>query len=347
MDISRSEKNPIITPDDIKPTRSDFKVAGVFNCGVAKFGGEVLLLLRVAEEPLNDNENKILLPLLDLEKGDISIKEFSKTDPSIDFHDPRFLRTISGNYLTSISHLRVARSKNGIDFNIDKKPALFPENRYESFGIEDPRITLIDGIYYISYIAVSDVTGITTCLATTSDFKEFKRSGVIFMPDNKDVCIFPEKIRGRYYALNRPSSTEFRTKDIWISESVDLFFWGGHRRLMGPREKYWDNTKIGAGAVPFRIKEGWLEIYHGASEYNQYCLGAVLLDGKKPWEVLARSKAPLVKPEKDYELSGFLDGVVFSCGVLYEDGIVKIYYGAADTSIAYAEASLDGILGEL
>jgi beta-1,2-mannobiose phosphorylase / 1,2-beta-oligomannan phosphorylase len=347
MNISRSEKNPIITPGDIKPTDNGFKVAGVFNCGVTRSGGEVILLMRVAEEPLNDGGEKVIVPLLDLEKGIITKKEFYRSDPSIDCHDPRFLRTISGNYLTSISHLRIARSKNGIDFNIDENPALFPENEYEKFGIEDPRITLIDGIYYISYVAVSDVTGITTCLATTTDFKEFKRHGVIFMPDNKDVCIFPEKIKGRYYALNRPESTEFRRKDIWISESADLFSWGGHRRLMGPGEKSWDNSRIGAGAIPFRIDEGWLEIYHGASEYDRYCLGAVILNSEKPWEVIARSDAPIIEPERDYELSGLVGSVVFSCGVLYENGIVKIYYGAADSCIAYAEAALDEILGEL
>ncbi len=347
MNISRSEKNPIITPEDIKPTREGFKIAGVFNCGVIRFGGEVLLLMRVAEEPLNDDADKIIIPILDPENGIISKKEFLRSDPTIDFHDPRFLRTISGNYLTSISHLRIARSKNGIDFNIDENPALFPENEYEKFGMEDPRITLIDGVYYISYVAVSDITGITTCLATTKDFNKFKRHGVIFTPDNKDVCIFPEKIGGRYYALNRPESTEFRKKDIWISESADLFSWGGHRRLMGPGEKSWENTRIGAGAVPFRIDEGWLEIYHGASEYDQYSLGAVILNDEKPWEIVARSDAPIIRPEKDYELSGLVNSVVFSCGVLYENGIVKIYYGAADSCIAYAEVTLDEILGEL
>ncbi|MEA2015733.1 MAG: glycoside hydrolase family 130 protein [Actinomycetota bacterium] len=347
LNISRSKKNPIITPDDIKPIGDGFRVAGVFNCGVTRHGGEVLLLLRVAEEPINDDKSVIKVPILDLEHGRIAVKKFSKDGPSIDFRDPRFLRTISGNYLTSISHLRVARSKNGINFNIDKEPALFPENIYERFGIEDPRITLINGIYYITYVAVSDVTGITTCLATTSDFKEFKRHGVFFMPDNKDICIFPEKIGSRYYALTRPSSAEFMTKDMWISKSADLLSWGGHMRLMGPREKHWDSKRIGAGAVPFRIKEGWLEIYHGASEFDRYCLGAVLLDGKKPWRVLARSKEPLLKPEKDYELSGFLYSVVFSCGVLCEGGIVKIYYGAADRCMAYAEIKLDDILDRL
>ncbi|MDP2945663.1 MAG: glycosidase, partial [Atribacterota bacterium] len=191
MNIFRSEKNPIITPEDIKPSRPDFKVVCVFNCGVTRFNEEILLLMRVAETPINNNPKKELVPILDLKTDKVIVKEFSKTDPSIDFSDPRVIRTPTNQYLTSISHLRIARSRNGIDFKIDEKPAIFPENKYERFGIEDPRITQIDGRYYINYSAISDITGVTTCLTSTTDFVTFTRHGVIFMPDNKDVAIFP------------------------------------------------------------------------------------------------------------------------------------------------------------
>jgi len=347
MYIFRSGKNPIITPEDIKPSRPDFKVVGVFNCGVTRFNGEILLLMRVAEKPINNNKKVELVPILDLKTGKLSVKKFSKNDSSVDFSDPRFLRTTSGGYLTSISYLRIARGKNVTDFNVDKKPAMFPENKYERFGIEDPRITQIDGRYYISYSAISDVTGVTTCLASTADFTKFKRHGVIFLPNNKDVAIFPEKIKDKYYALSRPVSSEYEARDIWISESPDLICWGNHMRLMGTRKKYWDERSIGAGAVPFRIREGWLDIYHGSSKVNRYCLGAVLLDADEPWKIMARSEKPIIEPEKDYELKGFFGNVVFTCGVLYEEGKVKIYYGAADTCIAYAEVNLNDILYQL
>ncbi len=347
MEVFRSEKNPIITPEKIKPSRPDFKVIGVFNCGVARFKGEILLLMRVAEIPINTVLKKILVPMLDIKTNKIVVKGFNKADSSVDSSDSRFVRKPSKQYLTSISHFRVARSENGIDFNINEKPAMFPENKYERFGIEDPRITLIDGKYYISYSAVSDITGITTCLASTTDFITFTRHGVIFMPDNKDIAIFPEKIKGRYYALNRPISAEYKTRDIWISESPDLLYWGNHVRLMGVREKYWDNGRVGCGAVPFRIEEGWMEIYHGSSVSNRYCLGAVLLDAVEPWKIIARSEKPIIEPEMDYELNGFFGSVIFSCGVLYEKGRVKIYYGAADTCVAYAEIKIKDILNEL
>jgi predicted GH43/DUF377 family glycosyl hydrolase len=116
---------------------------------------------------------------------------------------------------------------------------------------------------------------------------------------------------------------------------------------MGPRPGHWDELKIGASAVPFMINQGWLEIYHGVDKENRYCLGAVLLDSKKPWKVLKRSKKPIFEPETDYECDGFFGNVVFSCGLLYEEDKLKIYYGAADTVICYVELQLEEIIKNL
>jgi len=347
MNILRSEKNPIIRPEHIEPSDPGFKVVGVFNCGVTRFEDEILLLMRVAQTPINNDPKKLLVSWYDISTGKFIVKEFDKADPSIDISDPRMVGTPDGYFLTSVSHFRIARSKNGIDFEIDQKPAMFPENIYERFGIEDPRITQIAGKYYISYSAISDITGITTCLASTADFIRFTRHGVIFLPDNKDVVIFPEKISGKYFALNRPSSSVFGLNDIWISESTDLICWGNHSRLMGTREGYWDDGRIGGGAVPFKVEEGWLEIYHGASKDNRYCLGAVLLDNDEPFKIIARSKKSIIEPQTDYELNGYFGNVIFTCGVLYEEGSVKIYYGAADTFIAHAEIKLADILNNI
>ena len=145
--MKRYENNPIITPADVKPSREDFEVVCVFNCGVTKFEDEVLLLMRVAEVPKNDNPDVFLAPMLDAETNELIIKSYDKTDKSIDFADSRFVITPTDRVLTSISHFRIARSKDGINFEIDEKPAMFPCNKYERFGIEDPRITKIGDTY--------------------------------------------------------------------------------------------------------------------------------------------------------------------------------------------------------
>jgi len=346
MAVLRASENPIILPQDVRPSREDFEVIGVFNAGVARYGDEVVLLLRVAERPIRDREGVTLCPIYDVDAGEIILKPFARDDPQNDFSDPRLILRPGETYLTSLSHLRLARSHDGIRFRIAEAPAIQAANAYETFGVEDPRIACIDGVYYIAYIGVSPV-GVTTCLAATRDFESFERRGVIFHPDNKDVVLFPAGIEGRFYALHRPHSSLFLRNDIWLAESPDLLCWGNHRYLIGTRDGLWDETRIGASAVPFRIDEGWVEIYHGANRNHRYCMGTLLLDGERPWKILARSRDPLFEPEADYERSGFFGNVVFSCGLLFENETLKIYYGAADTSICYAEIPLADVRANL
>ncbi len=343
MAVFRAPENPIIAPEDVSPSADGYEVIGVFNAGVARYADEVVLLVRVAERPISNDPNVVLAAFLDVAQGKIVTAPFARSDPENDLSDPRLIVRQGRTYLTSISHLRLARSTDGIHFTVDEHPAVGPTDAYESLGVEDPRITRIANTYYITYVAVSPL-GVTTVLASTRDFASFERHGVIFHPENKDVVLLPEAIDGRYYAIHRPHSPLFGKNDMWIAESPDLICWGRHRHLMGLREGFWDETRIGAGAAPFRIEEGWLEVYHGANRDNRYCLGAALLDAREPWNVLARSARPIFEPEADYERAGFFGQVVFSCGLLFEENTLKIYYGAADTSICYAELPLVDVL---
>jgi predicted GH43/DUF377 family glycosyl hydrolase len=346
MNVFRSPDNPIIKPEDVKPSRDDFEVIGVFNAGATRLEDQIILLLRVAERPINTNPYVVLTAIYNDAEKRLVVTEFPRNNPEIDFSDPRLIIQSGQTYLTSISHLRLARSIDGINFEIDDVPAITSANAYEAFGVEDPRISLIDSIYYITYVAVSPL-GVTTCLISTKDFNSFQRYGVIFCPENKDALLFPDKVDGKYYALHRPISPLFNKQDIWVAESPDLYCWGNHHRLMGPNPGQWDEAKIGAGAPPFKTDYGWLEIYHGVNRNNRYCLGAVMLDGNEPWKIITRANKPIIEPQAGYECDGFFGNVVFSCGVLCEDDVVKTYYGAADTVICYAEMSLKEIIDTL
>lgn len=343
MRIGRLEENPIIVTDHVKPSRPDFKVVGVFNAGVAAIHDEIILLLRVAEMPVHVPGNHIAVPVLNEQDGTLEVKHLSKDDPRYNFEDSRVVKE-QGRYayLTSMSHLRVARSRDGVRFVIDGQPSLFPIDEAEAWGIEDPRITQLGNRYYITYSAVSP-KGVAVRLAVTEDFRRFERLGLILPPENKDAAIFPGQIDGKYFMLHRPVPKSIGSPEMWIAESPDLLHWGNHRYLIGLREHSWDNGRIGGGAVPFLTNEGWLELYHGADMNDRYCMGAVLLDRKDPGKVLARSRVPVLMPETDYEMNGFFGGVVFSCGVLPMDQTVRMYYGAADEVMACADLSLEDI----
>ena len=349
MNVYRYEENPLITPKDVTPYHEGFEVIGAFNAAVTSFNDEILLILRVAERPISPDENTVSAPVYDVEEKKVQVVELKKDDPRYDFSDPRVIKHAGTDrfaYLTSISYLRLARSKDGRTFTIDEKPLVYPSNIHEIYGIEDPRVTKIDDTYYIYFSAVSPM-GIGESMVSTKDFEHFEHHGMIFSPENKDVTIFPEKINGKYYALHRPVPSSTGKPQVWIAESENLIHWGNHQFLFGVREGKWDEGRIGASAVPFKTEKGWLEIYHGADRNSRYCLGAVLFDLNDPTKIIARSDEPILEPETDYEISGFFGNVVFSCGALVEGDIVKIYYGVADEAMACAELKVSEILDSL
>jgi beta-1,2-mannobiose phosphorylase / 1,2-beta-oligomannan phosphorylase len=322
-----------------------FQVDGTFNAGVIDYNGETVMLVRVAESMPSNCDNIINVPVLVDESGSwqVQIKTFEKNDPKYDFSDPREI-VLKENpkqvYLTSLSHIRIARSIDGEKFVVDDNAFIFPDNRYELFGCEDPRITLIDDYYYINYSSVSDL-GISTSLARTVDFKQVEKLAIIFAPDNRDVCFFPEKINGYYWALHRPAPLHFGTPEIWLAKSPDLLHWGDHQRLLGCSDDDWDQMKIGGGAPMLKTDKGWLQIYHGVDKSQRYCLGALLIDINDPTKVIARMLNPIIEPRKAYEVEGFFGNVVFCCGAIIRENVLNIYYGAADEVMALATIELD------
>ncbi|MBP3966514.1 glycoside hydrolase family 130 protein [Paenibacillus lignilyticus] len=350
MNVYRYEENPLLTPLDVKPHRDNFEVIGAFNAGIASYNNEIIMLLRVAERPISPDPDIVLAPVYNTATQDLDLIELRLDDERYDFSDPRVIRNKSKSatfeYLTSISYLRIARSKDGHRFTVDEKPFVYPSHSLETFGVEDPRITQIGDTYYIYYSAVSPV-GVGESMVSTTDFVNTTYHGMIFGPDNKDVLIFPEKVNGKYYALHRPTTKSTGNPEMWIAESDNLLYWGNHKHLIGLREGMWDSGRIGGGCVPFKTERGWLELYHGATLEHRYCMGAVLLDLNDPSKVIARSGKPILEPEADYEKKGFFGDVVFACGALVEGDVVKMYYGVADTSMAACELSLQEILDSL
>ncbi len=252
------------------------------------------------------------------------------------------------------SHLTVARSKDGITgWQFDPQPTFTPDpDRFpeEIWGVEDPRITYLEeqDRYAIAYTAFS-VGGPLVSLATTTDFKKFQRLGPVMPPEDKDAALFPVRFGGRWAMLHRPVPAASATgAHIWLSWSPDLKHWGDHHILMRARRGgWWDANKIGLSPPPLRTAEGWLILYHGVrlnASGAIYRLGLALLDLEMPTKVIARSDEWVFEPERDYELFGDVDKVVFPCGWVETNGEVRIYYGAADSRIALATAKVSDLL---
>ena len=346
-DIARRfEMNPILRPADVTPSREGLAVECLLNPGAFRFEGKTWLLLRVAERPPQP-EGRISTPVLDpTAPGGIAILEYALDDPEVVAKDPRAFQYKGQTLLTTLSHLRLAGSEDGVCFTVNARPTLVGSGNFESFGIEDSRVSEIDGRFYLTYTAVSP-SGVAVGMSSTADWKTFENHGVIIPPSNKDCALFPQKIGDSYFCLHRPSNVYIGGSDIWLGRSPDLLHWGDHKCILYTRPGMWDGARIGAGAEPILTERGWLAIYHGADENSRYCLGAVLLDRDDPSKVLARSREPIMEPVAPYEQTGFFGNVVFTNGHVQDGDTITLYYGAADEVICGAYLSVSEILDTL
>ncbi len=257
---------------------------------------------------------------------------------------------------SGLSHLCAARSANGIDnWRIDPEPTLvanpqeFPE---EIWGIEDPRITYVPELeqYAVAYTSFAR-GGPGVSLALTKDFRSFERFGVIMSPEDKDAALLPRRIGGRWALIHRPMTA--LGAHMWISYSPDLRHWGSHKIILEARRGgWWDANKIGLCSPPIETAKGWLVIYHGVRQTASgsiYRLGLALFDLERPEVCLQRGISWIFGPEAPYERCGDVNDVVFPCGqTIGADGdTIRLYYGAADTSIALATGSIRCLLSWL
>lgn len=250
--------------------------------------------------------------------------------------------------LEGLQSVYLARADDGRQFSVGDKPFMTISRdqrfaKYESFGIRDPRITEMEGTYYITYVADSE-HGQRVGLARTSDFRSVEKLGLVTQPDTKNGALFPRKIGGRYAMLERPAPGG----SIWITYSDDLLCWGSSTVVMTPRGGFWDSTRIGAACPPIEIDQAWLLIYYGEKETSAgplVRLGAAILDRDDPSIVMARSNIPILSPRETYERIGDVNNVIFSCGALLEDGgQLSIYYGASNSCICLGIGALSDII---
>ena len=350
MAVQRLDTACLLRPGDVEPSSPELEVVGTFNPGAIEVDGGVVLMVRVAEQPRESQEGQVGLPRW--EDGRVVVDWLA--EGAVEPLDPRLTRVRENGLLrlTMTSHLLVLRSGDGRSFDSASGDRFLPDSRYETYGVEDARITRLGGRYYITYVAVSR-HGACTALASTSDFRTFERHGIIFPPENKDVVLFPRKIGGRYTVLHRPNPhLHFGPPGIWLARSDDLADWGDHAALHTGTSD-WEVARIGAGPAPIETERGWLEMYHGKARAHgeqgvgTYSAACLLLDREEPGHVIARSQEPVLAPEKDFERRGFVDNVVFPTGVVERGDRLLVYYGASDAYTGLVTFAREDLLASI
>ncbi len=258
--------------------------------------------------------------------------------------------------LRGISHLTVARSANGIDgWTIEAAPLLAPLEGLESeqWGFEDPRVVWLPELerWTITCTAYGPA-GPAVYLALTSDFRSVERHGVIQGAEDKNAALLPERIDGKWVLFHRPShqAAAGSNGEIALSRSTDLTSWSAPEHVLAPREgAWWDSRRVGIGPPPFRTDHGWLIIYHGVKDTvsgGLYRVGLALAQLDDPSRVTHRLPEWVFGAQSAYERVGDVGNAVFPCGLIHDeaDGLLRMYYGAADTSIGLATAHLDELI---
>ena len=362
--LERLDTRRLITPADLPPSRDDFKVVGTFNPGAVQLDdGSVVLLVRVAETPAEERDGMVASPRYTPE-GELVVDWIDLS--RVDHRDPRWVRFNDTGFqrLRFISHLRVVRLPDGVSVG-DIGPAITGSNDLETFGLEDPRIVNLDGEFCITAVGVS-WHGVNTVLLTTTDFETFDRRGVLFMRENKDVVLFPQRINGEVLAISRPTGN-FQTMqpEMWLSSSPDLVHFGRHTPFWSttpPEERLdsadqaatsWDDGRVGGGVPPIRTDRGWLVVYHASCRpgpgepVGVYAAGALLLDPENPQRVIAKTPGPFMAPEADFEKTGYVNAVVFPTGHARQGDDLLLYYGAADADTGVVRYRLADLMDTL
>jgi predicted GH43/DUF377 family glycosyl hydrolase len=253
-----------------------------------------------------------------------------------------------------ISHLAVARSQDGYGgWKVDAAPLLAadPADETSCWGVEDPRITRIDEMdgWLIAYTAYGPA-GPCVALAITQDFHQVEQIGIAMPPEDKNASLLSRHVDGKFVLFHRPASQQTGRADVWLSRSTDLRSWTTPEAVLRSRSSiWWDSVRVGVGPPPLDTPEGWLCIYHGVRNTVGapiYRAGLVLLDRENPTRVLRRSEEWILAPQTEYERIGDVPNTVFPTGLVHDTAKdqLRLYYGAADTTIAVATASLPAVM---
>jgi predicted GH43/DUF377 family glycosyl hydrolase len=263
--------------------------------------------------------------------------------------DGTYILLLTIEHLDGTTDLYLARSADGYEFTVAGYPFIVPRKddplyEYKTAGVLDARITLLEGAYYIVYLAESR-HGTLLNLARTTDFTSVEKLGIISQPDTKAGALFPVKIGGRYARLDRPNMGG----SIWISYSTDLLSWGESEVVLSPRDGYWDSNHIGCAAPPIETPRGWLVFYYGVKMTSGGTLtriGTVILDRENPAApIVGRSNIPVLSPRELYERVGDISNIVFSCGAVFEkDSSIKLYYGTSNNCLYVGTTTLEEII---
>lgn len=253
-----------------------------------------------------------------------------------------------------VSHIGLARSRDGYHFEREAEPILSPQEDYEEFGCEDPRIAYVEGTYYLTYTGW-DRKAARLCLATSTDLRTWTRHGPLFPGVDtfatvdprghewsKAGVIVPVRMQGRWWMY-------FGEGGIYWATSDDLIHWTpgtpDTEPMYAPTPGSFDADLVEIGTSPVLTDNGLLimltngatrTVHDDGTVDVDYRCGQIAIDPDEPTRVLARLQEPWLRPQTFEDLNGLVSNVTFVEGLVQFGGKWFAYYGQSDTTLAVA-----------
>jgi predicted GH43/DUF377 family glycosyl hydrolase len=265
-----------------------------------------------------------------------------------------------------ISIIGLGKSKDGRHFE-DRIPFITPEEEWEKYGCEDPRITFFEGQYYTFYTALSkypfEANGIKVALAISKDLKKVHERHLITPFNAKAMTLFPERISNKITVIVTvntdmpPSKIALaqvdRMEELWNQEFWKKWYENIDEHVIDLKKSPSDHVEV--GAQPIKTNHGWLLLYSHIQNYFSggdgsdriFGIEAILLDFHDPFKIIGRTRGPILVPREPYELVGHVSNIVFPSGAVLEKDRLLIYYGAADTTVCLAHVNITDLLSTM
>ena len=275
-----------------------------------------------------DQNNPIIIPEKDYEnKGTFN--------PCAIIHQKKVYLIYRAENQSGISILALAISKDGYNFEKYKdNPIIEPTLPEEKAGCEDPRVTKIGDIFYLTYTAYDGrypkkFQNIYTALATSKDLVHWKKQGII-LRGIKAAAIFSKKINGKYVMF-------IGGEKVYIAKSKDMVHWKlDNKPILDIRKNFFDNRFVETGPPPFEFKGKLVLFFNTADKQGIFNPSLALLDKNNPRRIIYRADKPIMTPTEEYELKGTVPNVIFGTGLVELNNTYFYYYGAADKYICVA-----------
>lgn len=331
----------------LSPTDLDFENNGVFNAGIYQEGDTIHILYRAVEHgnfsTIGYAKAEGPLTIVKRDEKPLISRDFEYEKHGVE--DPRIVKIEDTYYITYTAYDGV----NAMGALATSKDLI----HFEKHGIITPHVNYQEYEDYVNCCGGKNLNP-----KYHQYYNLFAQIGLVDdehrLLRDKDIVLFPRKINGKFVLLHRIwPGIQIVQFEKW--EELTEAFWEDYLKnlinyiVLDPKDIF-EVDYLGAGGPPIETEYGWLLIYHGVQETvtgKIYHAKAALLQLDKPEIELARLPYPLFSPNKDWEIKGVVNNVVFPTGHALFANDLYVYYGVADRHVAVVRINLDELITEL